>query len=98
MYYNEEKDFYTYRNGKQLNVESVKFRNSKTGYKSEKSSEKSIYICEDCSNCTYKNSCIKKNVLAESILLAMAHNINKLHSKIQGNCTGKHLFDFKKSA
>ena len=163
MDYNEEKDFYTCRNGKQLNVESVKFRNSKTGYKSEKS----IYICEDCSNCTYKNSCIKgnnskipleertkkfeiskkfnrqrkenleriiseegcllrmnrsiqaegsfaqikhdmnfrrfmcrgrKNVLAESILLAMAHNINKLHSKIQGNRTGKHLFDFKKSA
>ncbi|VYU39670.1 Uncharacterised protein [Clostridium paraputrificum] len=94
MDYKEEKDFYTCRNGKQLNVESVKFRNSKTGYKSEKS----IYICEYCSNCTYKNSCIKKNVLAESILLAMAHNINKLHSKIQGNCTGKHLFDFKKSA
>ena len=40
----------------------------------------------------------RKNVLAESILLAMAHNINKLHSKIQGNRTGKHLFDFKKSA
>jgi hypothetical protein len=25
----------------------------------------------------------KQNVLAESILLAMAHNVNKLHNKIQ---------------
>lgn len=40
----------------------------------------------------------KKNVLAESILLAMAHNINKLHSKIQLDRTGTHLFELKKSA
>jgi len=133
------------------------------GYKSEKT----VYICEDCCNCSYKSSCIKgnnsktpleqrtkkfetskkfnrqrkedleriiteegcllrvnrsiqaegsfaqikqdmnfrrfmcrgqKNVLAESILLAMAHNINKLHNKIQANRTGKHLFELKKTA
>lgn len=40
----------------------------------------------------------KKNVLAESILLAMAHNINKLHHKIQKGCTGIHLFKLKKIA
>jgi hypothetical protein len=40
----------------------------------------------------------KQNVLAESILLAMAHNINKLHNKIQLDRTGTHLFSFKKSA
>ena len=40
----------------------------------------------------------QKNVLAESILLAMAHNINKLHNKIQANRTGKHLFELQKSA
>lgn len=34
----------------------------------------------------------KENVLAESILLALAHNINKLHNKIQFNKTGTHLF------
>jgi transposase len=39
----------------------------------------------------------KKNVLAESILLAMAHNINKLHNKIQSDRTGTHLFSIKKS-
>lgn len=38
----------------------------------------------------------KKNVTAESILLAMAHNINKLHHKIQNGSTGKHLFQLKK--
>ena len=34
----------------------------------------------------------QKNVLAESILLAIAHNVNKLHNKIQYNRTVKHLF------
>ena len=127
---------------------------------------KTIYICEDCSNCNYKSQCIKgnnskiplekrtkkfetskkfngqrkedleriitdegillrmnrsiqaegsfaqvkhdmnfkrfmcrgqKNVLAESILLAIAHNVNKLHNKIQYNRTGKHLFELKEA-
>lgn len=40
----------------------------------------------------------QRNVLAESILLAMAQNINKLHNKIQKDRTGKHLFELKKSA
>lgn len=35
------------------------------------------------------------NVLAESILLAMARNINKLHNKIQKGMTGTHLFPLK---
>jgi len=163
MDYNEEKDFYICRNGKQLKAENIKIRKSKTGYESEKT----IYVCEDCNDCTYKGSCIKgnncktpleervkrletskkfnrqrksdlerilseegcllrmnrsiqaegsfaqikqdmnfrrfmcrgqKNVLAESILLAMAHNINKLHSKIQAGRTGKHLFELKKAS
>lgn len=38
----------------------------------------------------------KNNVLAESILLAIASNINKLHNKIQSDRTGKHLFPLKK--
>jgi len=37
----------------------------------------------------------KKNVLVESVLLAMAHNINKLHNKIQSDRTGTHLFSLK---
>ena len=37
----------------------------------------------------------KQNVTAESILLAMAHNINKLHRKIQSDRTGNYLFDLK---
>ena len=39
----------------------------------------------------------QKNVLAESIILAIAHNVNKLHNKIQYNRTGKHLFDLKEA-
>lgn len=39
-----------------------------------------------------------ENVLAESILLAMAHNINKLHLKIQNGKTGTFLFELKKEA
>ena len=35
------------------------------------------------------------NVLAESTLLAMARNINKLHNKIQKGRTGTHLFPLK---
>ena len=35
------------------------------------------------------------NVLAESVLLAMAKNINKLHNKIQKDKTGRHLFPLK---
>ena len=37
----------------------------------------------------------KKNVLAESIIVAMARNINKLHAKIQTDRTGTHLYKLK---
>ena len=40
----------------------------------------------------------KANVEAQSILLAIAHNIRKLHQKIQSGKTGTHLFALKKSA
>ena len=39
-----------------------------------------------------------QNVLAESTLLAIAHNMNKLHNKIQSERTGTHLFKLKKAA
>ena len=163
MTYDLKNDLFICKNGRKLKATTSKLRKSKTGYESEKT----IYICEDCSNCSYKSKCIKgnnskipleertkkfetskkfnsqrketleriitdegcllrmnrsiqaegsfavikqdmnfrrfmcrgkKNVLAESILLAMAYNINKLHNKIQSNRTGKHLFDLKKSA
>lgn len=163
MEYNKDEDYYICKNGKRLISIKVVKKKSKTGYESEKT----IYTCEDCSNCSYKKSCIKgnncktpleervknletsklfnrqrkdsldrivsktgcelrmnrsiqaegsfgelkqdmgfrrflcrgkKNVLAESILLAMAHNINKLHNKIQSERTGTHLFSIKESA
>lgn len=163
MEYCENGDYYICRNNKKLTVNKVIKRKTKTGYQSEKT----IYTCEECSNCTYKSKCIKgnnsktpledrvknletsklfnrqrkedleriiskegcelrmnrsiqaegsfgelkqdmrfrrflcrgkQNVLAESILLAMAHNINKLHNKIQSERTGTHLFKLKESA
>jgi len=160
MDYDNEKDVYICRNRKILNVVSIKHSKSKTGY----ISEKTIYKCSDCSECSYKNDCIKgnncktpleernkvlqvakkfikqrqedlerilseegillrmnrsiqaegsfgdlkqdmqfrrylskgtSNVLAESMLLAMARNISKLHNKIQNGKTGMHLFPVK---
>ena len=161
MTYDEEKDIYLCKAGKKLTVTGLKSSKSKTGYVSEKTQ----YTCEDCSNCLFKQQCIKgnnskmpleertkrlevskvfqqkrsenleriltdegcklrmnrsiqaegsfanikadrsfrrylckgkKNVFAESIFLAMAHNINKLDHKIQSGSTGKHLFELRK--
>lgn len=39
-----------------------------------------------------------ENVMAESILLALGHNINKLHRKIQNNRLGHHLHLKKRSS
>ena len=39
-----------------------------------------------------------ENIKAEAVLLALAHNMNKLHHKIQRERTGTHLFPMKKSA
>ena len=36
-----------------------------------------------------------ENVTAQSIILAISHNINKLHKKIQNGRTGQHLFELK---
>ena len=162
MNYDKEHDYYICKNGKKLIPSNTKIKLTKTGYKTEKT----IYTSEDCSNCSYKRSCIKgnnskipleeriknleiskkfnsqrkecseriisekgillmknrgiqaegsfaqikqdmgfrrymsrgkDNVLAESILLAIASNIKKLHNKIQSNRIGEHLFEVRKS-
>jgi len=36
-----------------------------------------------------------RNVTTESVIVAMARNINKLHARIQSGRTGKHLYDLK---
>ena len=163
MEYQEDGDYYVCKNGKKLVFTGTKKDKSRTGYVSEKS----LYSCENCNGCPYKEKCIKgnncktpleertkhlqvskkfkeqravdlerilseegcnlrmnrsiqaegsfgelkqdmgfrrflcrgaQNVEAESILLAMAHNLNKLHNKIQGERTGIHLFKLKKAA
>lgn len=57
MSYNEQKDYYICKNEKKLILIKTKKEKSKTDYVSEKS----IYICEDCSGCPYKSACIKGN-------------------------------------
>ena len=52
MDYDSESDLFICQNGKKLTANGVKIRKSKTGYESVKT----IYICEDCSNCNYKES------------------------------------------
>ena len=39
-----------------------------------------------------------ENVTSQSVILAIAHNINKFHHKIQNDRTGQHLFELKKMA
>ena len=39
-----------------------------------------------------------ENVTAQSVILAIAHNINKYHHKIHNDRTGRHLFELKKTA
>lgn len=55
MYYDEEKDEYTCQNGKKLNSVGLTHKTSASGYRSEVT----IYECEDCSGCPYKQKCTK---------------------------------------
>ncbi len=57
MEYDPESDVYTCRNNKSLTADHIRHHKSKTGY----ISEKTIYKCEDCSDCPYKSDCIKGN-------------------------------------
>lgn len=57
MGYHAETDIYTCRNGLKLKADHVRHLKSKTGY----ISKKTIYKCEDCGGCPYKNDCIKGN-------------------------------------
>lgn len=55
MLYDPKKDEYTCHNGKQLKPIGITHRTSATGY----CSEITVYECEDCQNCSYKDRCTK---------------------------------------
>lgn len=55
MTYDEANDEYTCHNGKKLKATGVMKRKSVTGYESEVT----MYECEECNNCKYKNKCTK---------------------------------------
>ena len=55
MYYNADEDYYICAYGKKLMPVSSKIKTSKSGYKSNIT----IYECEGCDCCPYKNKCTK---------------------------------------
>ena len=55
MTYNSDEDYYICANGKKLVPVSSKIKTSKSGYKSIVT----IYECENCNECTYKDKCTK---------------------------------------
>lgn len=55
MDYDHKQDIYICKNNRKLKKAKVFIRKSRTGYKSEKTE----YICEDCSHCSMKVECIK---------------------------------------
>ena len=55
MGYDLETDSYICHNGKHLNVSYIKKQKSKNGYESEVT----VYECEDCRGCLYKEKCTK---------------------------------------
>lgn len=57
MEYDENGDFYNYKNNQKLIVANIKYSKSKTGYVIEKT----IYRCENCKGYPYKAECIKGN-------------------------------------
>ena len=59
MEYDKISDFYTCKNNRKLTVSHIRHNKTKTGYVSEKT----IYTCENCSDCPYKSDCIKGNGL-----------------------------------
>ena len=55
MTYNQESDTYICHAGKELRVIYLKKQRSKSGYESEVT----VYECEDCTGCPYKEKCTK---------------------------------------
>ena len=55
MEYDKISDFYTCKNNRKLTVSHIRHNKTKTGYVSEKT----IYTCENCSDCPCKSDCIK---------------------------------------
>ena len=55
MGYDTETDTYTCHAGKKLNALFLKKQKSKSGYESEVT----VYECEDCTNCPYKEKCTR---------------------------------------
>jgi transposase len=81
MYYNAETDEYTCANGKQLRPVGTGKRTSKTGYESEIT----IYECESCEGCPFKEKCTKakgnrKMEVSKAFLTMRAQSLENVNS------------------
>ena len=55
MIYDTEQDTYTCHAGKKLKAQYIKKQKSKSGYEAKVT----VYECEDCTSCPYKEKCTK---------------------------------------
>ena len=163
MEYDDEKDCYICKNGKEVRKTNVRFQKTASGYLREETT----YHCNQCDGCPYRKQCMSgtnwkkplekryknlrvskeferlraqeyelinseegkmlrmnrsiqvegsfgdikgdssftrylcrgtENVIAESILFAIAHNLGWLHSRIQNDKLDQHLYALKESA
>lgn len=69
----------------------IKTQRSKNGFESKVT----VYECESCENCLYKEKCTRAKVKLEILLLCLGYNLNKLHAKIQSERTNTHFFEVK---
>lgn len=83
MRYDAEKDCYICHNGKLM----VKTKTARVKTASGYTREETHYLCRG-----------KEKVLAESVLYAMAHNLGRLHCRIQNDKLDLHLYELKTDA
>lgn len=82
MGYDEEQDVYTCHAGKKLNAQYIRKQKSKSGYESEVT----VYECENCTGCPYKEKCTKsknnkKLYVSKSFIEKREESYQNIHSE-----------------
>lgn len=102
MGYDEATDIYTCHVGKKLQPLFIKKQKSKKGiqYRMNRSIQVEGAFGVLKNNYEFQRFLLrgKNKVKLEILLLCMGYNLNKLHSKIQKERTGTHLFEIKETA
>ena len=82
MGYDEKQDVYTCHAGKKLNAQYIRKQKSKSGYESEVT----VYECENCTGCPYKEKCTKsknnkKLYVSKSFIEKREESYRNIHSE-----------------